>query len=307
MNYVLSERSARWLKTQMAKSAGYNPAEAATTRLVRRDAASAPRAPLPYEVRRILVPVTQGGSTTNVRRWCIYLPGEVLYIDRDDVDVTEDLTEAQGVSGWYELSSFSSGTVYLHITLPYDEETESASGSGTGSGTSGSASGSGSAEHHDAEAEIVTTRSTPGDHDFYVTVARVASDGKVTQFVVGSIVLGSGSGGGSSASGAFAFSGGVIGVGAVTVGRQAYKVNEDGTEVESDYTGDYRVSVELDEYGGDPTIEVEEGDGFDPPNGNTSYFPLYTFENGRVTDDWRGTFVVPVWEMSGGYSGGPGQ
>ena len=39
MNYVLSEKSAAWLRRQMAKDRGYKPATAAPSRLVRREAA----------------------------------------------------------------------------------------------------------------------------------------------------------------------------------------------------------------------------------------------------------------------------
>ncbi len=38
MNYVLSEKAAKWLRRQMAKDRGYKPATAAPSRLIRRDA-----------------------------------------------------------------------------------------------------------------------------------------------------------------------------------------------------------------------------------------------------------------------------
>ena len=100
----------------------------------------------------------------------------------------------------------------------------------------------------------------------------------------------------AATSGSFAYSGGVIGAGAVTVGRQAYKVNESGTAAGS---GNWRVKVELSPSGVEPTITVESGDGFAaPPSGTTSYFPLYELDSdGNVVHDWRGTFVVPAYEQ----------
>ena len=107
-----------------------------------------------------------------------------------------------------------------------------------------------------------------------------------------------GEGGGTT--GSFAYKGGVIGPGAVMVGRQAYLVNENGFDVSTTGGHDYRVKVSFTPGGTESlAITVEQGDGFEAPSSMTSYFPLYTIEDGVVTADYRGTFVVPVFE--GGY------
>ncbi len=97
-------------------------------------------------------------------------------------------------------------------------------------------------------------------------------------------------------SGSFPCADGRIGAGAVTVGRRAYVVNANGTAAHS---GSWRVKVVLSTSGGDPTITVEQGDGFAaPPSGTTSYFPLYELDSdGNVVHDWRGTFAVPAYEQ----------
>ena len=253
-------------------------------------------------------------SVGNSGSWIIWLPGSSLVMwGGTALDVTEDLSAAGDPypSGWYSLADVlpaTGGTLYLLITLPQEEEESgSSSGSGSGSGSGGNGSGgsnSGESETDEVTAEFSATVGTTTQ--LTIPICRAATnttthEKTVKQYVTSLILIAGATG--ATSSGAFPFTAGMIGAGAVTVGRQSYKVNEDGTEVDNDYTGDYRVSVTLDEYGGDPTIEVEEGDGFDPQDGLTSYFPLYTFEDGKVTADWRGTFVVPVWEMVGGYGG----
>lgn len=57
------------------------------------------------------------------------------------------------------------------------------------------------------------------------------------------------------------------------------------------------MKVELHSGDTPPTFTVEEADGFAaPPSSTVSYFPLYTIEDGKVTADWRGTFVLPAFE-----------
>ena len=95
-------------------------------------------------------------------------------------------------------------------------------------------------------------------------------------------------------SGAFSYVDGNILVGAVTVGRRAWRVEG----MQNATNGQYRVKVVLSTSDGDPTITVESGDGFAAPESiTTSYFPLYLISDGVVEEDYRGTFVVPAYEQ----------
>ena len=140
--------------------------------------------PHPFEVRQVWV--SEEGSTAKVAKWCIFLPSNSLYIAHSAVDATDGLTAADGApEGWYELPAFpdegSSGPVYLHVTLP-DDVAEDESGEETES--------EGEDESHEAEAEIVTEFGEQGERDVYIEIATVASDGKVLQKVVGTLVVG---------------------------------------------------------------------------------------------------------------------
>ncbi len=181
--------------------------------------------PRPFEVRQVWV--SEEGSTAKVAKWCIFLPSNSLYIAQSAVDATDGLTAANGApAGWYELPEFpdegESGSVYLHVTLPDDvaedeigEETES----------------EGEDESHEAEAEIVTEFGEQGERDVYIEIATVASDGKVLQKVVGTLVVGKD---------------GNIGVtslneltGDVTIeGGDGVEVEEDGQTIRISLTGD---------------------------------------------------------------------
>jgi hypothetical protein len=137
-----------------------------------------------FEVRQVWV--SEEGSTAKVAKWCIYLPSNSLYIAQSAVDATDGLTAADGApEGWYELPAFpdegTSGPVYLHVTLP-DDVAEDESGEETES--------EGDDESHEAEAEIVTEFGEQGERDVYIEIASVASDGKVLQKVVGTLVVG---------------------------------------------------------------------------------------------------------------------
>ena len=138
--------------------------------------------PHPFEVRQVWV--SEEGSTTKVAKWCIYLPLDILYLANTAVDAKDGLTAADGApADWYELPEFpgeeASGSVYLHVTLPGDESEEE-SGEETES--------EGEDESH--EAEIVTEFGEQGERDVYIEIATVASDGKVSQKVVGTLVVG---------------------------------------------------------------------------------------------------------------------
>lgn len=65
MNYVLSERAAKWIEAQMAKSRGYRPAEAAPSRLVRRGAAGGGTGGPPFHFKYTHTATTEGGQTTH--------------------------------------------------------------------------------------------------------------------------------------------------------------------------------------------------------------------------------------------------
>ena len=140
--------------------------------------------PCPFEVRQVWV--LEEGSTAKVAKWCIFLPSNSLYIAQSAVDATDGLTAADGApEGWYELPAFpdegTSGPVYLHVTLP-DDVAEDESGEETES--------EGEDESHEAEAEIVTEFGEQGERDVYIEIAAVASDGKVLQKIVGTLVVG---------------------------------------------------------------------------------------------------------------------
>ena len=140
--------------------------------------------PHPFEVRQVWV--SEEGSTTKVAKWCIYLPLDILYSANTAVDATDGLTAADGApADWYELPEFpgeeASGSVYLHLTLP-GGESEEESGEETESEDQD--------ESHEAEAEIVTEVGEQGERDVYIEIASVASDGKVLQKVVGTLVVG---------------------------------------------------------------------------------------------------------------------
>lgn len=94
--------------------------------------------------------------------------------------------------------------------------------------------------------------------------------------------------GGTKWTGSFSYFDDTIHDGCVIVGRRPIRVS--GT---SAVNGNYRIRVTL---GASPTAVIETGDGFTAPSGDTSYIPLYTLVNGRVTADYRGSFVVPAYE-----------
>jgi hypothetical protein len=140
-------------------------------------------APVPFEVRRLWV--SESGGSGKVAKWCIYLPSNSLYVAQAAVDATDGLTAAGGApAGWYELPEFpgedGSGSAYLHVTLP-DDESEEVSDEET--------ENEGDDESHEAEAEIVAEVGEQGERDFYIEIAAIASDGKVLQKVVGTLVV----------------------------------------------------------------------------------------------------------------------
>ena len=79
--------------------------------------------------------------------------------------------------------------------------------------------------------------------------------------------------------------------GGVMVGRKWIEVAASSEELED---GTYRIKVTLGTEG--DTAEIEKGEGWEDPDGNESYLPLYTISEGKVTEDLRGPYVVPCWE-----------
>ena len=125
----------------------------------------------PYAVKKL-----KGGADGDEPSYGIYLPANILYVAGEQPDLTENLDSVQNKTDWYALpGGHRNGPLYLHVSLPYDENGESESDSGEG-------------EHHDAEAEIVTTEGTPGEHDLYIEIADIGEDG-VTQKVAGTLVI----------------------------------------------------------------------------------------------------------------------
>ncbi len=93
---------------------------------------------------------------------------------------------------------------------------------------------------------------------------------------------------GTGWSGSFSYFGGRIHDGCVTVGRRPLLVSGmDAVE------GAFRVRVTLGE---DPKAVLEAGDGFEGPSGDDCYIPVMTLSGGKVTADYRGSFVVPAYE-----------
>ncbi|MBE6396482.1 MAG: hypothetical protein E7046_05720 [Lentisphaerae bacterium] len=82
-----------------------------------------------------------------------------------------------------------------------------------------------------------------------------------------------------------------IGPGVVCVGRKHYRIN--GISAES---GEMRLKIVL---GGLRTAEItiEKGSGFDDPEEETSYIPLYILgERGEIIEDYRSNFCVVARE-----------
>ena len=283
-NYVLSPQAVRKLKTALQGKRGTGGAHMNGPANVYESEYPAPFA------------VQWAQSVGDSGSWIIWLPGaSLVMLGGTPLEVREDLDPAGGgyPSGWYSLEGVlpaAGGTLYLLITIPQEEEIGSSSWSASES------------ETEEPKAELSDSAGTAPTITIPVCdAATETGNGRksVKQFITSAVFIAGSAG--ETALGAFAFSGGKIHPGAVVIGRQAYKVNEDGFDIEEDGEGDgdYRVRVELDAYGGDPTIEVQYGDGFAaPPSDLVSYFPLYTIEGGRVTADFRGTFVLPVWELA---------
>ena len=128
----------------------------------------------PYAVKKL-----KGGADGDDPSYGIYLPANILYVAGEQPDLTANLDSVQNKTDWYALpGGHRNGPLYLHVTLPYDENGESESDSGEG-------------ERHDAEAEIVTTKGTPGEHDLYIEIANI-SENSITQKVAGTLVIAGG-------------------------------------------------------------------------------------------------------------------
>lgn len=109
MNYVLSERAARWLEREMAKSASYNASAQSPSRLVRRDFAGGGGSP-PFHFRYQHSSATSGGTTTHtvtIGEGAVQLGGFTHFVSSGSV------------------SGMASGTVWICVQI--------ALSSGTGS------------------------------------------------------------------------------------------------------------------------------------------------------------------------------
>jgi len=84
---------------------------------------------------------------------------------------------------------------------------------------------------------------------------------------------------------------GNIGPGGCMIGRRFY-----GTSGVSGKSGNtsYYLKVTLDNSGTGPSLEIVETSG--ATSDKVSYIPIYTVSGGRISVDYRGCFVVPVWE-----------
>ena len=81
-----------------------------------------------------------------------------------------------------------------------------------------------------------------------------------------------------------------IGEGYVCVGRKHYRIESRS----GDGSGAYRLKVALTIDGA--VIEIEKGNGFDVPDGEVSYIPLYELSEKGIAKDYRGNFCVPARE-----------
>lgn len=80
----------------------------------------------------------------------------------------------------------------------------------------------------------------------------------------------------------------VIGNGVVCIGRQHYIVN--GCKLSGD--GQYRLKVDLSSM----EVTVEAGDGFEGPDDEVSYIPLYEVKDNEIVKDYRSNFCVVARE-----------
>ena len=79
-----------------------------------------------------------------------------------------------------------------------------------------------------------------------------------------------------------------IGPGVVCIGRKHYKVQGITAQGECEY----RLKIVLGGLNEDK-IEIEQGSGFDDPDEETSYIPLYQLdEEGEIIEDYRSNFCV---------------
>ena len=114
--YLMSERTAAWVRSQMERKA---PASASgATRGVSSSFAVEDEFANPYEVR---FASSLGDGADNKGKWIIWLPSDgLLTVFGRTVDVTEGLNEAGSPypSGWYVLDFLSpeGGDVYLNVS-----------------------------------------------------------------------------------------------------------------------------------------------------------------------------------------------
>ena len=87
--------------------------------------------------------------------------------------------------------------------------------------------------------------------------------------------------------GSFSYRNGRIQDGCVMIGRTPVRVSGmDATD------GEYRITVDI----GSKTATLGTGSGFSAPQGTISYIPVFVLSDGKITADYRGSFVVQAWE-----------
>lgn len=127
MNYVLSERTAAWLKRQMAHAQGYKPAAQAPSRLVRRDGAVAvsTKSICPLQVR--FVPSAEEGADVGEGDYIIYVPAGSVVVNGVSLR-SEDVPLSPYVAGayanrpdWYSLPQMGDGDNVI-VGISYDPE-----------------------------------------------------------------------------------------------------------------------------------------------------------------------------------------
>ena len=98
MNYVLSEKSAAWLRRQMAKDRGYKPATAAPSRLVRRDSTGGTRNPaFHFKYTHTVEAAEEAGGdpthTVTIGEGAVQIGGYTYFAAEGDVEDMDDGTQ----------------------------------------------------------------------------------------------------------------------------------------------------------------------------------------------------------------------
>lgn len=97
-------------------------------------------------------------------------------------------------------------------------------------------------------------------------------------------------GGGGEGIGSFKYDKetGLVGGGAVCLGRKFVKVEPMETPVTD---GSVRLKITYGQVIAGTTVEIEIGDGFEDPTNEVGYIPLYDIAEGEIVEDYRGAPV----------------